>query len=423
MPITKLYRPLPRPRHLRRLAVTLAVSALPFTAACGEEGALLDVCGDACLVDEEREPEDDTTGSADDPRPADEGTGAEEVVPSADAISVDALTGPVAKAVQSPPAETAPQSLDQQLADVRAFCASATEQAPPALPLPEVDTLPAYCDEQARYEQLVDACGALEVVVVAEGALGGDGSAAAPFGTLAQAFGACSGGCHVLVGPGEYAASGLDVPSCTFIEGAVVVDAAAGLAKVTSTLPRIDGALSVGSNTVLARVIVDDSYGALYAEDGALISESTLIGGYEGVGAAWSATGFDVCRSTIRAGYSGAGLSWESHGLRIAGSAISACYEGIGLSWGSYDLDVVGNHIYGAYEAVGTSWGSHTVTVTGNHLVGDYAAVSIHLEGNGPDEPTPSDFAVLVTDNTVDGSLPAHDEGLGISVTNNVSMD
>jgi hypothetical protein len=71
---------------------------------------------------------------------------------------------------------------------------------------------------------------------------------------------------------------------------------------------------------------------------------------------------------------------------------------------------------------VGTSWGSHTVTVTDNVIVGDYAAVSIHIAGNG-DEPMPLDFAVEVSGNTVAGELPEHDEGRGVIVTDNVSME
>jgi hypothetical protein len=408
-------------RRLRRLVLALGAVSLSLTAACGEGGLLTRDCGDACGPQIDTNDLNDTTDTTDTNDTTDTTDTNDVSDPGESAVALELIDGPVQKSVN---AAVAIEDDPSTLADVRAFCADPAneDQAPPALPLLDDVELPAYCDEQARYEQLVDACGALDVVIVAAGAAGGDGSAAAPFGSLEQAFDACGGGCHVLVGPGEYSVGDLDVPSCSFVEGAVVVDPSASVAKAVGERPHLSGSLSVGANTVLARVEVEDSYGALRAENGALISESTLIAGYEGVSASWSATGYDVCRSTIRAGYGGAGLSWESEGLRIAGSAVSACYEGVGLSWGSHDLEVVGSNVYGGYEGVGTSWGSHTVTVTDNVVVGDYAAVSIHIAGNG-DEPMPSDFAVVVSGNTVDGSLPANDAGRGISVTDNQTMN
>jgi hypothetical protein len=222
----------------------------------------------------------------------------------------------------------------------------------------------------------------------------------------------------VIVGPGTYVESPL-VTACTFIEGGVVIRD--GVAMRGAARPRIEGHVGArGTAIVLARVDVEDSYGALSTDGDVLVSDAVLRGGYEGGSSAWGATGPRICRSHIAAGYGGYDIAWHSSRLWLAGSAVSACYEGMALSWGSRGLRVLDSVVYGGYSAVGTSWGSVDVAVHGSRLASEYAAVSVHV---APDEYDvfPATFDVAVTGNVVaSGTLPASDPSLNIVVEDNV---
>lgn len=320
-----------------------------------------------------------------------------------------------------PPAvdPTAAPSFD----DVAAFCRAHPDHdvPPPLLALPATTELPNWCSEDQAYRQMVEACGAPRLVVVAKGADPGaaDGGFARPFVTITDAISACeSESCHILVGPGTYVES-LEVTQCTFIEGGIQIEG--GVATRGAPRPRIEGAVSArGSSIVLARIDVQDDYGALSTDGDVLVSEAVLRGGYEGGSSAWGATGPRLCRTHIAAGYGGFDIAWHSSRLWLAGSAVSACYEGMALSWGSRGLKVVDSVVYGGYSAVGTSWGSVNVDVRGSRLGSAYAAVDIHI---APDEDDifPATFDVSVRGNSIaSGTLPESNPALNIIVENNV---
>jgi hypothetical protein len=285
------------------------------------------------------------------------------------------------------------------LEDVADFCARNpdSEEAPGLLPLPEVDTLPTWCDEDLERDELLFECGGLEVIEVTPG-------------ELREAVASCSGACHFRLAPGNY--EGVDLPRCSILEGA-------GAADTT-----ISGQVRAerGQN-IIARVSISDSYSALSAQNDPLISESVLVGGYEGASAGRSSDGFRVCRTAVTAGYGGLGISWGSRGLRVAGSSIATCYEGVAGSWGSSGIEAVGNFIYGHYNAVGTSWGTVDILVEDNTLASDYAAVDIHIAGDastGDPDALPESFDVIIRNNTIlSGDLPAASEDLGIVVEGN----
>jgi hypothetical protein len=212
------------------------------------------------------------------------------------------------------------------------------------------------------------------------------------------------------------------VPACTFIEGGIRV--ADGIATRGAARPRIEGHIDARGRAIgLARIDVQDSYGALTVDGDVLVSEGVLRGGYEGGSSAWTATGPRLCRTHIAAGYGGFDIAWHSSQLWMAGSAVSACYEGMALSWGSRGLKVIDSVVYGGYSAVGTSWGSVDVEVRGSRLGSDYAAVDIHI---APDEYEvfPATFDVSATNNRIaSGTLPESDPALNIVVENNVNVN
>jgi hypothetical protein len=311
----------------------------------------------------------------------------------------------------------------QSLEAVADFCRAHGDYdtAPPLLALPAVDTLPAWCSEEDAYEDLVALCGPPRVVVVAQGSdpNSADGSVDRPFATLTDALASCVvGTCHVLVAPGTYIEQ-TQMSGCTFIEGGVRIEDGAAIRGAQR--PRFLGTISGrGAANILARVDVEDAYGALGASGDVLVSEAILRGGYEGGSTAWGVEGPRICRSQLSGGYSGFDISWHSARLWIAGSAVSACYEGAALSWGSRDLKVIDSTVYGAYSAVATSWGSVDVEVRGSRLGSDYAAVDIHVAPDDYDV-FPTTFDVLVTHNSIaGGSLPKEDPELNILVRSNV---
>jgi hypothetical protein len=318
--------------------------------------------------------------------------------------------------------------VDQRLApafdDVAAFCSAHPhfDTPPPLLALPPQTGLPEWCSEDDAYRQLVADCGTPRVLLVANGGnpAVADGSLERPFPTIGAALSACAGApCHVLVGSGTYVES-LQVSQCTFIEGGIQVEDCT--ATTGAPRPRIEGSVSTaGSRIVLARLDIQDHYGALQVDGDLLLSDAVLRGGYEGGSASWSAAGPRICRSHIAAGYSGFGLAWDSTRLWLAGSAVSACYEGAALSWGSHGLRVLESVVYGGYSAVGTSWGSVEVEVRGSRLGSAYAAVDVHV---APDEHNvmPRWFDVSISDNRiVSGTLPESNPALNIVVENNVT--
>jgi hypothetical protein len=341
-----------------------------------------------------------------------------------EAIDPGTVQGPVGLV---PPASSSDEAAS--FAEVAAFCeahAGGYDTPPPLLPLPETAELPEWCDESAAHRALADACGVPRVLVVARGADPGiaDGSAGAPFASIGAAIAACAGPCHLLVGPGTYAES-VRLPRCTILEGGVAVSD--GVVTAGAERPRIEGDVWASDEAnLIARVEIEDEYGALQADHGALVVDSVLRGGYEGGSAAWSARGPRICRTRIAGGYAGIDIAWESSQLWIAGSAISACYEGAALSWGSRGLKVLDSNVYGHLSAVGTSWGSFGVEVRGSRLGGGFAAVDVHDAPNlemgldGPVEVWPESFDVSVTGNRIaSGTLPESDASLGITVEGN----
>jgi hypothetical protein len=304
---------------------------------------------------------------------------------------------------------------------VAAFCAAhpAHNAVPPLMALPEVSRLPDWCDEDDAYREFVDTCGQPRIAFVSQGAdpTGADGSIQAPFPSITGALQACGPVCHLLVGPGLYTESP-GVPSCTFIEGGVSIQG--DIVVPGAPRPRIEGSISAsGSSITLARLDVQDTYGALHSAGDILVSDAVLRGGYEGGSSAWQAQGPRICRSHIAAGYGGADIAWHSSRLWVAGSAVAGCYEGLALSWGSRDLRVLDSVVYGGYQAIGTSWGSVTVDVRGSRLASEHAAVDIHI---APDEDDvfPVTFDVRVVGNSIaSGTLPESDPDLGIVVRDN----
>lgn len=310
------------------------------------------------------------------------------------------------------------------IGDVAAFCATQTDftVAPPLMPLPSVDALPSWCDEEAAYQEIVAACGELPQVVVRAGAAaGGNGTVAAPFDSIAAALAACAGRCHIAVTAGTYVEN-VQLFACTVLEGGFeIVD---GALRRGAERPRIEGQVRAdGDSILLARLDVNDAYGALSTGGDVLVSDAVLRGGYEAGSSAWQALGPRICRSYLAGGYGGFDVAWQSNRLWVAGSAISACYEGVALSWGSRGLRLVDSVVFGGYAGVGTSWGSVDVDVRGNRLGSAYAAVDVHVAADlsqGEDAPVPHDFAVTVVDNhVVSGSLPEHRPEIGIVVQDN----
>lgn len=346
------------------------------------------------------------------------------------AVVVDGLVGDAPPAVEP----SAGASFDE----VAEHCATIGEydrgDAPPLMALPASVSLPSWCDEAAAYDDLVARCGTPRVVVVVATSTGdgADGSAASPFSSIAAALAACDGPCHVLVAPGSYAVGGLEVPPCTIVEGGI--DVAGGVVTPGAARPHLLGSIrAAGDAIVLARLDVEDDYGALDTDGDVLVSDSVVRGLYEAGSSNWSATGPRICASHLAANYGGFGLSWHSRRLWVAGSAVAACYEGLALSWGSSDLVVVDSVVYGDYEALGTSWGSVGVTAHGNRLGGSYSVVDIHVAAD-EDDVFPASFEVEVTGNRIHGlacgertrddyvlaCLPASNPGLGIVVEDNV---
>ena len=332
------------------------------------------------------------------------------------AIDPNAVDGPVGLAPPAVDPTTAPS-----LEDVQAFCSAHPnyDTPPPLLAVPPAADLPGWCDEGEAYRGMVAACGVPRVVFVAKNTdpAAGDGSVQTPFASVVDALSACAGrACHILVGPGTYVES-FEVSGCTFIEGGIQVDG--GVATRGAARPRVEGSVGVSGSAVLARLDVQDDYGALWTDGDVLVSDAVLRGGYEGGSAAFGATGPRICRTHIAAGYSGFDIAWHSSRLWVAGSAVSACYDGLALSWGARDLEVLDSVLYGDYSAVGTSWGSVGVDVRGNRLGSEFAAVDIHI---APDEYDvfPTTFDVNVIGNQIaSGTLPENDPALNIVVRDN----
>jgi hypothetical protein len=348
----------------------------------------------------------------------------------AEPVVVDGLVGEAPPAVEPSSGAT--------FEEVAAHCATLVEyddsDAPPLMALPASAELPDWCDEQAAYDDLVARCGTPRVVVVAATATGdgANGSPASPYPSIGAALAACAGPCHVLVASGSYAVGMVSVPRCTVIEGGV--DVAGGVVTPGAPRPHVVGTIdAAGDAIVLARLDVEDGYGALVVDGDVLVSDSVLRGRYEAGSSAWTATGPRICASHLAANYSGFDLAWHSRRLWVAGSAVGTCYEGLALSWGSSDLRVVDSIVYGDYDALGTSWGSVGVTAHGNQLGGSYSVVDIHI---APDEDDvfPARFDVEVTGNRIHGlgcgesvgddsvppCLPPSDPSRGIVVEDNV---
>src|SRR5262249_7314123 len=187
----------------------------------------------------------------------------------------------------SPPAvdrRSAP-SLD----DVEAFCRTHPDDdsAPPLLPVPPATEMPDWCDEAHAYAALVADCGTPRVVVVSAGAdVDADGSAAKPYPSITAALADCHGACHVLVGTGTYLESP-EMSRCTIVEGGLHVDD--GVVTAGAPRPLVDGTIrATGTPILLARLDIEDDYGALSVDGDVVVSDAVLQGGYEGGSAGFS---------------------------------------------------------------------------------------------------------------------------------------
>jgi hypothetical protein len=316
----------------------------------------------------------------------------------------------------------------EMLGDVIGFCADPLneDQTPPALPKPADVTLPTYCDEQMRYDELLNLCGGVLTLVVVDGREGddtGDGSPAAPLRTLEAAAAVCEDGCcHWLLGPGDYVFDGtLRIPEGTFVEGAVAVDPETAIAIRVAERPSIAGDVELRANTVLARVIVNGPDYALFAGDDPLVSEVTARGRYSAL-AASRGVGASVCASTLQAYTNGLHLSSSASYLRVAGSAFSACAKGISLSSAS-DVEVRDATVYGAEMGIMLWRGTTDTRIANNRIVGEEHAVFFFPESTTWDGAIPDTFNIEIVDNAVRGSLPEHDPSLGVTVADNTALD
>jgi hypothetical protein len=257
----------------------------------------------------------------------------------------------------------------------------------PALPASSKD-LPAACDEAARAADIVDRCGPLV--------------ATTSTASLTEALAGCTEGttCHIQLPEGDFDSNGARL-GCVVLEGA-------------GEGTRIHGGVSVDAPSIIARVAIDDAYGAVSASADVLVSESLLTGGYEGLSASWEQFDVAVCRSRVAAGYAGVGQSWQAHRLTVAQSAIAACYEAVSTSWGSENLHAQGNLLFGGYVGVEIHH-SLASAVVGNTIFGGYQAVAVSQweeEAAQQDEVdyTPRIAGVFVSGNTIlAGSMPVSD--------------
>lgn len=280
--------------------------------------------------------------------------------------------------------ETAMDALNQSSGDFAI-------PAPPALPASA--GLPAACDESVRRDAVVEACGAL---TEASGA------------TLAEAAASCVAGttCHIVLPAGEF--DGRVDLGCVILEGA---------GPETS----IHGGLTFSAPSVLARVSVDDGYGAVGTTADLLVNEATLSAGYEGLGFAWDADlDVAVCRSRVAGGYSGVAQSWGSERLTVAGNSIAACYEAVASSWGSSGLHVTQNLLLAGYVGVHIH-NSLASAIVGNTIYGEYQAVSVFSFEDDPEfDYDTTSAGVLISGNSIlNGSLPESDPEHEILVENN----
>jgi hypothetical protein len=289
---------------------------------------------------------------------------------------------------------TAPPFETNDVRRLRSFCDdnNNNDRAPEPPALPAVDEpLPATCEETSRVADVVAACGPLVEVPPSE--------------SLAAMMSACGPGttCHVVLPAGTF--SGDLSLGCLWLEGQ-------GEATV------IRGTLSFDRASVLARVRVEANYGAVSTTADLLITEATLMGGYEGVGTAWrQELDLAVCNTRIGAGYVGVHQSWESRQVTVAASAVATCYEGVGISWGSSELVVSQSIVLGAYAAVNIHQ-SRAVGIIGNVLFGGLDAVGISNPSPGFEQEYGVQVSsVLVTGNDVQGgSLPTSDPDHNIVV-------
>lgn len=286
---------------------------------------------------------------------------------------------------------------EQMFADDEGYAAP----TPPSLPAPKAD-LPPACDEQARSASLEAECGPI---------------ADATGATLAEAFAACAPDttCRITLPAGDF--EGNLVLGCVILQGA-------------GDDTRIHGAVGFDRPSILARVAVDDAYGAVGTTASLLVNEATLRGGYEGLGFAWDAAiDVAVCRSRVAGGYSGVAQSWGSEKLTVAGSGVAACYEAVATSWGSEGLHVQQNVLFGGYSGVHIHR-SLASAVVGNAVFGRFGAVDAYVEPPyfaeedqeemGIDEYEVQTIGVVVAHNTIlGGALPEESEELNIVVEDN----